>query len=266
MSVLKSKRKISSLEFENTFAELYKFSLAHTSKVPKRRKKWLCFDIDNSMNTLYRGIMHINDIYIRDRQRRLDYTSDAAVQHIVALNELEKPLMVLWNVQEFETSVMISWVSKIKQEVFLLNRMNDKGNIACSVSILDWRAINAANFLKNMSELHRYTHGKVAHAQMRYDDTEGSVLISLVNDAFYELILANKKIPETKKEYVERKQHISNAITYLKEMNRPLLFYFNLMEYSERIMNEWSKLLADEIKLLTALQKSDKLRFHFLIK
>lgn len=90
------------------------------------------------------------------------------------------------------------------------------------------------------------------------------MLISLVNDAFYELILANKKIPETRIEYEARRQHISNSITYLKEMNRPMLFYFNLMQYSERIMKEWSELLVSELKMLSSLQKSDKERFKTL--
>lgn len=89
-------------------------------------------------------------------------------------------------------------------------------------------------------------------------------MILLVNDAFYELILANKKVPETKAEYEQRRQHISNAITYLKGMNRPMLFYFNLMQYSERIMNEWSELLVSELKMLASLQRSDKERFKSL--
>ena len=180
------------------------------------------------------------------------------------LNALEKPLMMLWNVNKYDTGVMVRWVARIKQEVNLLNMMHDDESIPCDISILDWQTINNAMFLKNMSELHRYTHGKVTNAHTVYDGTEGSLLISLVNNAFYELILANKKIPETKQEYEQRRQHISNSITYLREMNRPMLFYFNLMQYSERIMTEWSDLLVSELKMLAALQRSDKERFKTL--
>lgn len=264
MAVLQSKRRIAQSEFENAFSELYQLSMMHTSRIPKHRQKWLCLKIDNLMNSLYRGLMHINDIYFRNKTERAGYAARSAKRLISALNTLEQPLMVLWNVQKYETGAMARWVSKIKQEVFLLNRMHEDEDIECEVSILDWWAINNASFLKNMSELHRYTHGKVANAHMKYDGTEGSLLISLVNDAFYELILANKKIPETKTEYEDRRQHISNSITYLKEMNRPMLFYFNLMQYSERVMNEWSKLLVDELKMLASLQRSDKERFKTL--
>lgn len=238
--------------------------MEQTSRIPKRRNRWLSPAVDNQMNEIYRDLMLISDTYFRNKNDKEIYTAEMAIRSVKKLNKLEKPLMILWNVQGYETGFMARWVSQIKREVDLLNQMHDEEDIECEVSILDWRVINNASFLKNMSELHRYTHGKIANAHMAYDSTQGALLISIVNDAFYELILANKKIPETKSEYEERRQHISNAITYLKEMNRPMLFYFNLMQYSERVMNEWAKLLVDELKMLSSLQKSDKERFKNL--
>lgn len=99
---------------------------------------------------------------------------------------------------------------------------------------------------------------------MSYDSTQGKLLINTVNDAFYYLMRANEKIPTTKKEYMKRKERISNVISSLHQMNRSLLPYFNLMQYSERIMNEWSSMLTQELKMLYALQKSDKSRFDGL--
>lgn len=238
--------------------------MAQTAKVPARRNKWLCPDIDNRMNELYRDLMLMSDSYFRNKNDKRSFAAELAKPTIGKLNALEKPLMVLWNVQKSEVNTMAGLVSKIKWEVSLLNQMHNEEDVKCTVSILDWRAINNANFMRNMSDLHRYTHGKVANAYKVYDGTQGALLISIVNDAFYELVLANKSIPTTKAEYEQRRQHISNAITYLKEMNRPMLFYFNLMQYSERVMNEWVKLLSDELKMLTALQKSDKDRFKSL--
>lgn len=264
MAVLRSKRKLAQSEFEHSFSELYRFSMTQTSRIPKRRAKWLCCDIDNRMNDLYRYIMQITDSYFRSRNERAEYASETAQPYIRLLNELEKPLMVMWNVQKYDVNTMVQWVKKIRWEVSILNRLHSDEDIECEVSVLDWRAINNANFLKTMSELHRYTHGKVANACTAYDGTQGSLLISLVNDAFYELVQANKKIPETQAEYEKRRKHISNSITYLKEMNRPMLFYFNLMKYSERVMIEWAELLTSEIKMLTSLQRSDKERFKNL--
>lgn len=264
MSVLRSKRKIAKSEYEYSFAELYQFSLKQTSRIPQRRKKWLCTPIDTAMNKIYRGLMQISDSYFINGVERTKYAAQAALKNINRLNALEKPLMILWNVQSCETKTMAQWVTRIRWEVSLLNQMHDEENLDCTVSILDWQAINSAKFLQNMSELHRYVHGKVVNATNAYDSTEGSLLVDLVNDAFYEVIAANKKIPKTRAEYEQRRQHISNAIAHLKEMNRPMLFYFNLMQYSERVMKEWADMLSSEIKMLTALQKSDRKRFKNL--
>ena len=43
-----------------------------------------------------------------------------------------------------------------------------------------------------------------------------------------------------------------------------MLSYFNVMEYSERIMMEWSEMLVTEIAKLRALQQSDAKRFKSL--
>lgn len=264
MAVLRSKRKVAKTEFENTFSSLYKFSMNRTSDIPKRRKKWLCKNIDQEMNRTYRDVMEINTFYTRDKELKAKHTDNLTERSILRLSNLEKPLMVLWNVQKTKTRTMSTWVDLICREINLLNLMRENEVSVPKMAILDWRAINEMNFLKNMSELHRYTHGKVINACSDYDDTQGALLIELVNDAFYYLMIANVRIPTTQKEYLERKSNISKSMSCLKELNRQMLFYFNLMQYSERIMLEWSEMLIQEIKMLTGLQKSDKERFGSL--
>ena len=269
MSVLKSKRSIARTEFENTFSILYQYSLEQTTKIPRRRQKWLCSNINQKMNSLYRNVMQLNDAYFENKCDKANFILSVTDNCVSILNDLDKALIVLWNVQNYKEKSMITWANLIKKEVRLLNQMALEFNDVvsqpeCEILTLNWDIIKNAAFLKNMSDLHRYTHGKVIGGNSAYDDTEGSFLISLVDDAFYELILANKKYPETLTEYKERRQHISNALTFLHNMNRPMLFYFNLMHYSNRIMNEWAELLSKELKLLAALQKSDKKRFSNL--
>lgn len=264
MAVLRSKRKISKTEFENTLSNLHRYSMNKTIAIPKRRRKWLCPEIDDKMNKVYSDIMEVSTCYIPNADEKAEYTSALIRGSIDTLMSLQKPLMIMWNVQKYETKTMAEWSSFIKRELLLLNYLLESEVEIQDMTILDWRTINSVNFLRNMSELHRYTHGKVASACMSYDSTQGKLLIDTVNDAFYYLMLANKKIPTTKKEYLKRKENISNAISCLHKMNRGLLFYYNLMRYSERIMNEWSSMLTQELKMLYALQKSDKSRFNGL--
>lgn len=185
-------------------------------------------------------------------------------QSIDCLIELEKPLLIMWNVEQYQTKKMVQWVTLINNEIALLDSLCDKEEYEKQIMILDWNKIHDTTFLKNMSELHRYVHGKVVSAKNRYDDTDSSLLISLIDEAFYSLMKANKKIPETKEDFEKRTAYISKSISCLRKMNRPMTFYFNTMGYSERIMREWSDMLVAELKLLYSLQKSDKARFKNL--
>lgn len=261
MAVLRSHRQIASTEFENTFTKLYHFSMSQTRATPKRKQQWLCANIDKLMNEAYLYIMSINEFYTRDRQALQERKKALAQTSKEIIVRLEQPLMVLWNVERTETKKMASWVTQINDALKLLHTISGEEGDAPTVSILDWKSINKAIFTKNMSDLHKYTYTRVINAKQAYDSTIGTLLITLVDSAFYHVVRANKTLPETKKQYERRKSHISDAIMYLEEMNRALLGYFNLMRYSERIMNEWSDLLVGELKLLRALQKSDRERF-----
>lgn len=264
MSVLRSKREIAYSEFENTFTTLYQLCINHTTAIPKRRRKWLCPLIDSTMNKVYRDIMSMSDFYSPIKTDKAKYIATKAEACIENLLSLEKPLMVLWNIQNFETRQMAVWTNLLNQEIDLLQAKTFKTREASRVRVLDWHTLDSVQFLKNMSRLHRYTHSKVVNANMNYDSTQGTLLIEYVNDAFYELMIANIQIPTTKQQYEKRRNHISNTIMYLKALNREMLFYFNLMQYSERVMNEWSDMLVQELKMLTALQKSDRQRFSCL--
>lgn len=264
MSVLRSKRQISRTEYENTMANLYKYSRNKTIAIPKRRQKWLCDSVDSLMNSAYSTVMEASTLYYRDEDKMSENLSNISREAIQQLSDLQKPLLVMWNVQRFEMKTMVEWATFINREMMLLSSFSDENGGVPQVYVLDWHRINSTEFLRNMSELHRYTHCKVSNAKMCYDNTEGKLLISFVDDALYHLFEANRKIPKTKSEYENRREHLSIAISSLNKMNRGILAFFNLMQYSERVMNEWSELLVSQIKLIHGLQKSDKRRFGSL--
>lgn len=116
MSVIRSERNISKIEYENSLANLYHFSCRHTSAIPKRRKKWLGYSIDSAMNRLYFETMGIAEYYCNDADVRYVYKAMFAESCILKLLDLEKPLMVLWNVQKYETRRMAAWEELINIE------------------------------------------------------------------------------------------------------------------------------------------------------
>lgn len=263
MAVLRSKRNISRYEYEHTFSDLYNFSRERTSRVSKRRKKWIAQKIDYKMNIIFNTIMEISEGRCAKGKRQITRT-DLVLSILKTIEELEKPLMVLWNVEIYQTKKMAFWCSLIEKEIDVLYSLCDIDKCDYKIMILDWKKINETEFLHNMSELHRYVHGKVVNAKNCYDDTDSALLIELVDEAFHSLMKANQKIPTTKDEFEKRTKRISTAISCLNKMNRPMLFYFNTMEYSENTMREWSDKLTSELKMLYSLQKSDKTRFKNL--
>lgn len=263
MAVLKRMRSISKYGFEHTFSNLYAYSRDRTIRVAKRKQKWLCYNIDTLMNDMFNKIMELNEGRFfgeNPNEEKLILIRELLSQ----LYTLEKPLMILWNIEQYETKKMVTWTKYVNEEINLLNMMSKSTNKQKYITILDWQKIHETQFLSKMSELHRYVHSKVIHAKNCYDNTESALLIKLADDAFYSLIVANYKVPTTQTEYKKRKENISKAISSLCKMNRPMIFYFNVMGYSEHIMREWSDLVTSELKLLYALQKSDRTRFSDL--
>lgn len=262
LSVIRSKRHLSKFEYENTFTTLYHFSAEHTLKIANRRKRWLCFKIDKKMNDIYNLIMEINEGTYSNTLTDLELNK-YVIDTISILTSLEKSLMVLWNVARYKTKTMVTWCNLLQKEYNLLCKLIDmKPNY--KFKILDYKAIENAEFMNNMSHFHRFVHGKVINAPCKYDDTSGSLLIELIDTAFYSVVEANKKIPSTKTEYLKRTKYIDIAISTLYKMQRQILFYCNLMQYSESVLNDWRNYLSTELKLLYALKKSDTKRFSKL--
>lgn len=259
MAVLRSKRNVAKTEFENTFTKLYHFSAENTSKLAKRRQKWLAYKIDELMNESYDLIMEINESsYCKTLDKEL---AENDIKRILRnLYDLQDHLLVLWNVEQYKTKKMAAWCDHLQKEFDLLLRMiNLKFNY--QFKILDYNAIEEMKFLKNMSELHRFVHGKVIHAPKRYDNTSGQVLISLVDSAFLNVTKTNYYFPTTKKGFEKRRKYLTRAISALYKLQRQTLFYCNLMQYSENVMREWFNYITTEIKLLQALKKSDSQRY-----
>lgn len=261
MSVIRSQRNLSSYEYENSTANFYHFSRRHTEKIPKRRRRWLAYPIESAMSKLYLDAQSITEYYHKNSNMVREYkckTSEYCIQQIL---DLEKPLMVLWNVQKYETKKMAAWVELANHVIAMFGKVADIDVSNSKLSMLDWKAINEMRFLKVMSELHQYVHGKAVHEKMIYDNSIGVSMTSVVDDAFYYVMKANMQYPKTKEEYEKRRQLLSQAISLLHKLNRSMISYFNLMRCSERVMREWSDLLIEELTLLYAVQTSDKKRF-----
>lgn len=236
-------------------------SRTYLKSMPKRRRKWLSNPITIQLSEAYNYITRVRHGYFpRDAKRSKDALRLAAAKSLYAV---QPALWTLFNVQQFETKKMVRWISMINKTIDLLVRPLPNAEVP-HVEILDYLQIYKATYLSKLASLQRYIHGKVARAPLQYDDTSGSWLITCVNNAFINAIYANKILPKTHEEYLQRRQYLSDAITYLNAVQQESFTYFNLVGYGERVLKEWIKLLNECYKIIQAVRRSDDARFKGL--
>ena len=265
MSVLKNKRNSSPYDYVEAFMKLYEYSDLKTSKVPSRKQRWLAAPIDDRMNEIYNLVMQSSNQYL-NYGIKLKNEKEQAKIIIQQLISLQKPLIALWSIERYSTREMVHWCDLINETINMTLRMGGyeipKGRQY--MYILDYKAIQKMDFLKNMRELHRLIYTKMVSAPTHIRDSRGCLLMDLADDALYRLTEANHKIPRDLKQYEKRKEHIEIAMDDIRQMERIVIAVFSLMSYSNQIMIEWSKLVNDEITLLSGLKKSDESRFSDL--
>ena len=96
---------------------------------------------------------------------------------------------------------------------------------------------------------------------MEYKDHLSDQILQFVDDALYCTLQGNDIFPTTKKQYDARDKYIKRAIDNLNGLQRPLYALWNVMLYSENVMDEWAGQINECIKLLSGLRNSDKKRF-----
>ena len=239
------------------------------SKTPIRRQKWVYPKITEILRDAHMAVMELSTGY-KDITIRNQWRYDLIKHAMNRLCDLQNPLYSYWCIMGIDEKHRKTWCDYINTEISLLQGMLEANPCyeddtkAKFIMYYKTSMIENAKFLSNMKELLLFSHSKIIHAKKDFDGFESATIIELVGDAWYHCISSNQKIPENLDDYKKRQEHISDAISCLHKLNRPMLSLFTMLEYSENVMREWSGMLVEEIKLLTALQKSDKKRFKNL--
>ena len=266
MSVIKAKRHTAKSEFEQTFSLFYADSRRLLSKVPKRRQRFICPKIVWLNNSIYNDLMIIQINLFAKQEERKNEKLNRIKSALEKIEILEKAIMVYSNIMAMPFDKQCNWCNPLKKEINLLNGMleNDSDKSTSKITVLDWDKIHRFKAVDTMCVFHRYVHGKAVRAVNLFDNGDTALMIELIDEAFYNVIKANSLFPKNKDEFQDRINRIDKALQCLDEIQRPILSFFNVMKYSNRVMQEWSDLLNDEIKLLKGLLKSDKNRIRKL--
>lgn len=263
MSVLRSKRKTAFSEFERQMGIIVRHTSDRLNSVPMRYRKFIYPKIYDPTNRAYTDVILANEQNVKtpegSRQRSALFT-DA----LRAILSLQKPLLSLWNILDIREDGAKQWADMLNREIALIFGVTKREEVQPMIVALPKSKIQRLAFLQKMAELHKYTYEKIGHAPNHCKDFLSGRIADHIDTALCSVVLANHKIPETRTDAEKRERYIQAAIDSLNAMQRPLLALWNIMDYSEKTMDDWAGLIDEELKLLEGLKKADRARYKDL--
>ena len=264
MGVLRSRRGLAYSEFERRMWKIHINLESRMHALPARYKKHVCDKVYEPMNKAYSALI-IADEQKGSAQAAKDKRQTCFRAAIHYLTQMEKPLMCFFNIRDISADGANEIEKALNLEIALIFGAAgwDKEEKPV-IHILHKEKFKRLAFLGKMSELHRYTFQKTAHAPNDCFDALSTRIDDYATNALYAVVMANIKPPETRAEAEARDAWIKDAIDNLNAMQRPMVGLWNIMQYSERVMDEWAGMIDEEIRILTGLRDADRKRYSGL--
>lgn len=266
MSVLARKRQQASTEFEMNCARLVKYTVQRADNIPNRYKKFIRPRLCKLANLAYYNAIMANEADARTQAGRKERAKlfDASIS---ALGKMYKPLVVYWSLFGTSEGGKKEWSDLINREIALLNGAagyQAGERVLPMIETLEMNYSKDRQFINKMRELHKFTYSKICSVPLEYKDHLSDAILYMVDEALFCTLRGNGNIPRSKKEYEIRDKYFRKAIDSLNGLQRPLYALWNVMEYSENVMDEWAGLINEAIKMIQGVRKSDKSRFGTL--
>ena len=264
MGVLRSKRGIAYSEFERNMWKIHLNLEQRMHALPVRYKKHICDRLYEPMNRAY------NALIIADEQKgsasaAKDKRQKYFTMGIHALMQMEKPLMAFFNIRDVSEEGEEQIEKAMNYEIALIwGAAGWEKEEKPVFHVLKKNKFRKLAFLGKMAELHRYTFQKTAHAPNDAFDALSVRIDDFATNALYDVVMANVREPKTREEAKRRDAWLKDAIDNLNAMQRPLVGLWNIMEYSEKIMDEWAGMIDEELRILSGLREADRKRYSGL--
>lgn len=264
MGVLRSKRGIAYSEFERNMWKIHLNLEQRMHALPVRYKKHICDRLYEPMNLAY------NALIIADEQKgSASAAKDKRQKYFTmgfhALMQMEKPLMAFFNIRDVSEEGEEQIEKAMNYEIALIwGAAGWEKEEKPVFHVLKKNKFRKLAFLSKMAELHRYTFQKTAHAPNDAFDALSVRIDDFATNALYDVVMANVREPKTREEAKRRVAWLKDAIDNLNAMQRPLVGLWNIMEYSEKIMDEWAGMIDEELRILSGLREADRKRYSGL--
>ena len=264
MAVLRSKRGIAYSEFERNMWKIHIDLESRMHALPARYKKHVCARLYEPMNKAYDALIIADEqkgSAPAAKEKRQKYFK-LAMPHLM---QMERPLMAFFNIRDIRENGEDAIEQALNYEIALIFGVAGwKKEDKPVFHVLHKEKFKRLAFLGTMAELHRYTFQKTAHAPNDCFDALSLRIDDFATNALYDVVMANVREPKTKAEAQTRDAWLKDALDNLNAMQRPMVGLWNIMQYSEKIMDEWAGLIDEEIRILTGLREADRKRYSGL--
>ena len=273
MAIRVSQRKVSEIEYENTYYKVYAYITGKAKHLPKRHMHYIGEPMNRKLNEIYEKIARCTDYYLHDKGKSADrYRICESI--LVDFDEVMRISYFWWNVSSGNNEVKYVkqnqrefWAGLINKEISLLSgvmRKCRKKNGAAEAPIMKaYRKseLKKAVFLEKLAELQNIIYKRAIRQGKDFRDAQMEMLVKLSRDAFYNALEGNSIAASNGNLYKKRMKYFSDAIGNLYAMNRPFRELCFEEVFSEKEMSELCNRVTECLKILQALQKSDKERF-----
>ena len=264
MGVLRSRRGIAYSEFERNMWKIHINLEQRMHALPARYKKHICDKLYEPMNQAYNALI-IADEQKGSAQAAKDKRQKYFRAGISYLIRMEKPLTAFFNIRDVSEEGENQIEKAMNYEIALIwGAAGWEKEEKPVFHVLHKNKFRKLAFLGKMAELHRYTFQKTAHAPNDAFDALSVRIDDFATNALYDVVMANVREPKTREEAQTRDAWLKDAIDNLNGMQRPLVGLWNIMQYSEAIMDEWAGMIDEELRILTGLREADRKRYSGL--
>lgn len=266
-------RKLSELEFENTFYKIYDYILHKVTRLPERHGRFIGIMINRSLNDVYQSVYKLSSAYItRTRTKK-----ERAELSYAAINDLEDIIRMFYLMQVLSlthqneikhiTDKQIMYISGlINEELKLLNGVFSKYNEdedmvtdMCTMVAMTKKMYKEVLFLQKLKELCIIAYSVSLRLPKRILDARAELLVELSSKALYFAISGNSIIVgNNEKRLRRRKKYFEEAVSCIYQMNMPVRSLAVIGLAQENDLKEICTLMYDTSNIINAIIKSDK--------
>ena len=277
MSIKLSQRRVSEIEYENTFYKVYTYITEKVRHLPKRHMHYIGEPVNRNLNSIYEKIMKCTDYYIHGKDISVDRYR-ACAEILKDMEDVIKLTYFWWNVSGENNEIKYVklrqrefWSGLVNKEISLITGLarkcrkgKEEGFDIPVMHPYNLKQIEGVIFLEKLEKIQKVIYKRAIHLGKDYRDAQMEMLVKLSRDAFYNALEGNYTMATDEKQYNKRKRYFSEAIGNLYAMNRPFreLCFNNI--FREKEMAELCNLVTECIKILKSIQNSDKERFEKL--